>query len=176
MVFAVGMRPGQQAFVLAKYAAVELDLAEVVVLADDRREEFLTLADDFAGFSHRSARRRPRDPSWRRSPCDTARTPTGRNWPNRSLPASRRGPWSSPARPRLDRASPQAIGVAAVDFRRRRRRRANLHGAPGKQVVYLATAFAPDKGPPRTQAFIQKYRDAFKEEPDVAAALATNRC
>jgi branched-chain amino acid transport system substrate-binding protein len=172
MVFAAGMRPSQQAFVLAKYAAVELDLSEVVVLADDRREEFLALADDFCRHFavERKAKakgsatppvpvRYGKDPNWE----DLARTIAARKSARAVVFAGKARDWVE-LRRKLSASPPLIFAGDDGDA-------ANLHGAPGKQLVYLATAFAPDKGLPRTQAFIQKYRDAFKEEPDVAAAL-----
>jgi branched-chain amino acid transport system substrate-binding protein len=172
LVFAVGMRPSQQAYLLANYAAVELDLADVVVLADDRREDFLAIADAFA--RHFAEQRRPK-----------VKEPIG---PPPVMRFGKDAKWEELAKAIAARPSAKAVvfagkGRDGVELQRKLPASlpllfagddgdgANLASA-GKQVVYVATAFAPDKEAPRVQAFIQKYRDAFKEDPDVAAAIA----
>lgn len=45
-------------------------------------------------------------------------------------------------------------------------------GDLGKDPIHVATAFAADPDQPRTKEFIQRFRSAFQEEPDVHAALA----
>ncbi len=171
LVFAIGMRPVQQAFVLAQYAAVDMKLVDVVVVTDERREEFVNMADAFA---RHFADARPaqdkaaappvplrfgKDARWDElakliAPTDVVRTVVfagkARDWVElrRKLPA----------------ATPLIFAGDDGDT-------ADLQGAPGNPAIHVATAFVPDAGAPRTQAFIAKYREAFKETPDVAAAL-----
>src|SRR5207245_2426965 len=38
-----------------------------------------------------------------------------------------------------------------------------------KSLVYLVTAFTADGGPPASQEFAKKYRERFRQEPDVHA-------
>jgi branched-chain amino acid transport system substrate-binding protein len=173
MVFGVGMRPSQQAYVLAKYAAEDLDYADVVVIADERREEFLGVAEAFARHfvQQRTAKGK------------VARTPP------LALRFGKDANWDEIAKAIAARNSARAVVFAgkARDWVELRRKMpattslpllfagddgdgANLQGAT-KQNIYLATAFAPDKDAPRMQNFMQKYKDAFKEEPTVAAAL-----
>jgi branched-chain amino acid transport system substrate-binding protein len=170
-VFAVGMRPVQQANVLAQHAAVDLDLSDVVVLADERRDEFLSLADTFC--RRFAQERKPKgkssaapvpvrfgkDANW----DELAKLVAARKSARGVVFAGKARDWvelrrKMPSSPPLIFAGDDGDGV-------------NLQGTPGKQVVYLATAFAADKDAPRIQAFIQKYKEAFSEEPDVAAAL-----
>jgi len=171
MVFAVGMRPVQQANVLALHAAVELDLSEVVVLADERRDEFLALADTFCrrfaqernlkgkGSAAPVPVRFGKDANWE----ELAKLIAARKSARGVVFAGKARDWvelrrKMPASPPLIFAGDDGDG-------------GDLQGAPGKQVVYLATAFAPDKDTPRIQAFIKQYKEAYGEEPDVAAAL-----
>jgi branched-chain amino acid transport system substrate-binding protein len=172
MVFAVGMRPAQQAYVLAKYAAEELGYADVVVLADERREEFLGIAEAFARHFVQE----------RRAKVDASRAPL-------TLRFGKDANWEELAKTMAAPSSARAVVFAgqAQDWLELRRKMpvalslpllfagddgdaANLHGTT-KQTIYLATAFAADRDAPRMQVFIQKYKDAFKEQPTVAAAL-----
>jgi branched-chain amino acid transport system substrate-binding protein len=173
MVFAVGMRPAQQAFVLAKYAAEELGYADVVVLADERREEFLGIAEAFARHFVQE----------RRAKGDGSRSPPV------TLRFGKNANWEELAKTIAARSSARAVVFAgkAQDWVELRRKMPAALALPllfagddgdginlpsgTKQTIYLATAFAADKDAPRSQVFIQKYKDAFKEEPTVAAAL-----
>lgn len=174
MVFAVGMRPSQQAYVLAKYAAEELDYADVVLVADERREEFLGVAEAFARHfvQARTAKGKPA-----RTPPLTLRFGKDANWEElaetiASRTSARGVAFAGKARDwvELRRKMPSTLALPLL-FAGDDGDGANLQGA-AKQTIYLATAFAPDKEAPRMQVFIHKYKDAFKEEPTVAAALA----
>jgi branched-chain amino acid transport system substrate-binding protein len=173
MVFAVGMRPSQQAFALARCAALELRTRDVVVLADQRREEFLALADAFGRYYNDASRNQP-------VPVVTNVTMTR---------FGSDAKWEELAKQIVERKSLGAVLFAGsardwLEIRRKQKMAlpllfagsdgdvANLEGADAPETIYHATAFAPDKDAPESQVFIQKYRDAFKEEPDVAAALA----
>lgn len=167
LVFAIGMRPAQQAFVLAKYATEDLKLADVMILADDRRDEFVNVADVFARQFAQMRQAKA------------------------AVPVVRFGKdakWEELAKRIVERKALGAVFFAgtAHDWRELRRGQpiaaplifagddgdaANLEPEAGKETIYAATAFAADPAAPRTQAFFQKYRGGFKEEPDVAAAL-----
>src|SRR5579864_3260888 len=173
LVFAVGMRRSQQAAILAQYAADELDLGEIVAVADERRDDFLAVADAFG----------------RRFALERRAQGKGSGPPHAVIRFGKDAKWEEIAKTLAARKSVKAVLFAgsARDWVELRGKMAwspslifagedgdapNLHDAPGKQTVYLASAFAPDRDAPRVQAFIEKYREAFKEEPDVAAALA----
>jgi ABC-type branched-subunit amino acid transport system substrate-binding protein len=169
MTFAVGMRPGQQAFILAKHAAEDADLADVLILADERREDFVAAADAFArSFIH-------------------ARQEQGKKATAMPVRFGKDAKWDELAKLIVERKSLGAVFFAgkARDWIELRRARdlpipllfagedgdaAGLQDG-GHETIYLATAFAPDKGAPRAEAFIRKYQEGFKEPPDVAAAL-----
>ena len=173
MVFAVGMRPGQQAFVLAKYIGEELPLRDVVVLADDRREDFLAVADAFSRYFVDTRRNRPKAAP---AALTTIRFGKDANWDDLAkLIAERKSieavVFAGKARDWLEIRRKQALAVPLV-FAGDDGEVVNLLGADAEKTIYHATAFAPDKDAPDGQVFIHKYREAFKEEPDVAAALA----
>jgi branched-chain amino acid transport system substrate-binding protein len=170
MTFAIGMRPAQQAFILAKHAADDMRLDDVVLLADERREELVALADafarKFAGARHAKGRvvsppvplRFGNDAKWE----DLAKT-IARRETKTIVFAGRARDWAE-----LRSKLPFAVTLL---FAGDDGEAADLQGATGKAPIYLATAFAPDPGAPRMHAFIQEYHDGFKVEPDVAAAL-----
>jgi branched-chain amino acid transport system substrate-binding protein len=170
LVFAIGMRPAQQAFVLARYAAEDLKIADVMIVTDERREELVSVADAFA---------RQFAQAWQ-AMAKTAKTTTVRY--------NKDAKWDEVAARIVERKSAGAVvfAGAARDWLELRRKQAitvpllfagedsdaaNLEPGAVKETVYHATAFAPDPDAPRTQAFIRKYRDGFKEDPDLAAAL-----
>lgn len=174
MVFAIGMRPSQQAAVLARYAATELDLAGVIVLADERRDEYLALADDFGrAFAQERTKKTKaqagpvapirfgKDANW----ADLARQIGARKTAQAVVFAGRARDWLEVRRKLRGPALPLIFAGDDGDV-------AGLQGAPGKQTVYFATAFVADPDTPGTQSFIRHYREAFgPEPPDVAAAL-----
>src|SRR5437899_1151303 len=161
MVFAVGMRPGQQAFVLGKHVAEELPLRDVVVLADDRREDFLAAADAFSRYFVDARRNLPKA-----APAAPTTIRFGKD-----------AKWEELAKRIVERKSLGAVVFAgkARDWLEIRQSQpltvplifagddgdvANLLGADAEKTIYHATAFAPDKDAASGQAFIQKYREA----------------
>jgi branched-chain amino acid transport system substrate-binding protein len=48
----------------------------------------------------------------------------------------------------------------------------SLQAVPSAQVIYLATAFAPEAPDEAVKKFVQKFQERFQEVPDVHAALA----
>jgi branched-chain amino acid transport system substrate-binding protein len=174
MVFAVGMRPAQQACVLAKYAAGELDYTDVVVVADDRREEFLGVAEAFA---RHFVRERTAKGKTAQAPPVTVRFGKDANWEElaetiAACKSARALLFAGNARDWVElRRKMSASYSLPLIFAGDDGDGANLRGATPMQTIYLASAFAADRDAPRMQSFIQKYREAFKEEPTVAAAL-----
>ena len=170
LVFALGMRPAQQAFMLAKYLAEESEAREIVILADERREEFLIVAEALARQLQQ---------------CASAQ---GKKVAVHSVRFGKDAKWDELAKLIVERRSLGGVIFAgqARDWVELRRKQtlaiplifagddgdvANLQGGAGKETIYFATAFTPDREAPRIQTFLQNYRDAYKEEPDVAAAL-----
>jgi branched-chain amino acid transport system substrate-binding protein len=169
MVFALGMRPTQQGTILAKYIADDTSFREIIVFTDERREDFLTVADAFAR--------------------QFAEARKGHGKPAVTVPVrfGKDAKWDELAALITQRRTLSAVffaGSARDWLELRRKQTAPLPlifagddgdsvglDPAGKEPIYVATAFARDKDAPRQQAFIQKYREAFKEEPDVAAAL-----
>ena len=166
-VFAIGMRPAQQAFVLAKYAAEDLKLGQVVMLADERREEFVGVADAFGrhltqlrpGKAKTRLIRFGKDAKW----DELAKQLGEQKLSGAVLFAGTARDWQE-----LRRI--QAITVPLL-FAGDDGDAANLEPGAAGEAIYFATAFAADPAAPRTQAFIKKYQEGFKAEPDVAAAL-----
>jgi branched-chain amino acid transport system substrate-binding protein len=171
MVFAIGMRPSQQAFVLARTAAEELKVREVIVFADERRDEFLAVADAFARFLSDASRDQPKPVV---SNVTKARFGADAKWDDlaKRIDESKAGAvlFAGKARDWLEirRRTPVAVPLL---FAGDDGDAAHLRDGDGKETIYYATAFTADTDAPDGLAYIQKYRDAFKEEPDVAAAL-----
>jgi branched-chain amino acid transport system substrate-binding protein len=170
LVFAIGMRPAQQAFVLAKYAAEDLKIADVTIVIDERREAFASVADAFA-----------------RQFAQTCQA-MGKTATTTPVRYGKDAKWEDLAARIVERKSAGAVvfAGAARDWPELRRKQAitvpllfagedgdvaNLEPGAAKETIYHATAFAPDADAPHAQAFIRKYREGFKEDPDVAAAL-----
>ncbi len=169
LVFAAGMRPVKQAAALARYAAEEMNLVDVLVLIDERRDEFIAVAD---GFARQFARLR--QAQGKRGSAAPVRFGKDARWDELGqLIAKRKGlsavVFAGRARDWVELRRARAVTVPLL-FAGDDVDAAGLQPV-GKEVIYVATAFAPDKDAPRGAAFIQKYREAFKEEPDVAAAL-----
>jgi branched-chain amino acid transport system substrate-binding protein len=171
-VFAIGMRPAPQAFILAKYAAEDLNLDDVAVFVDERREEFVALADAFARQFAEARRSKGRVAA----PPVPIRFGDKADWAELAkrmatpAAAAKAVLFAGKARDcvELRRKLPFAT---AVIFAGDDGDTAELQGTSGMSAVYLATAFAPDAAAPRQQAFMRQYRDAFHAEAEVPAAL-----
>jgi ABC-type branched-subunit amino acid transport system substrate-binding protein len=171
MVFAIGMRPAQQAFVLAK--ALPENVRDVAVVADERRDDFVRVADAFGRqlTELREAQKKPiavlplrygKDAKWDELAQAIAK--------RKSLGAV---VFAGAARDWQDLRRRQTLSVPLV-FAGDDADTVTLQGGTSKEIIYLATVFAADKDAPRAQAFRQQYRDAFQEEPSAAAALASD--
>jgi branched-chain amino acid transport system substrate-binding protein len=167
LVFTLGMRPAQQASVLARYAAEDLRLSQIVIMADERRDELVNVADafgrDFADLRHGKAK------------TESLRFGNDVKWDDLAKRIAAQKPiqavfFAGSARDWLELRRAQTFDVPVL-FAGADGDAANLAAGDGQETIYYATAFAADPAAPRTQAFIQRYRDSFKEEPNVTAAL-----
>ena len=167
MTFYLGMAPRRQGEVLARYVALELKRERVLLLEDERREASAPLAEAFAqeyaavrkGGEPPTVQRFGKEADWdklaRRAEKEKPQVLVfaGRARDLRDLRAALNRPW-----PVLVFAGDDG------DWQ-------GLEAGPAGESVYLATVFAPDARAERAQEFVQQYREAFKAEPDVAAAL-----
>jgi branched-chain amino acid transport system substrate-binding protein len=172
LVFFVGLPSIFQGQVLARFAVENLQATRTVVMADERREDALALAEAFT--------RELRQAAAKQNPKHPANVVTWRF--GKDLPVS---DWTK----RLGQEKPQAllwVGEARDLIRVKRELQFTgpvLFGGDegaGRQFLdsgeatgtYLVTAFVNDLDLPRTKEFIAGYRKAYNEDPDVHAALA----
>jgi len=174
LAFLTGLSPGFQGQVLARFAAQDRAATTAAVLADERREDALQLAEAFVrAFPAAVHKQQP-----------MARVPQPAVW--RYGKSSRIEELAA----RVHEGKPDVLLVAgsAVDLRDllavlRQPGLPVLWGrADGESVppadslvsnpVFQTTAFVSDADTPRAKAFLENYRKAFSEEPDVDAALA----
>jgi branched-chain amino acid transport system substrate-binding protein len=167
MTFFLGMAPRRQGEVLARYVVQELTCERVLLLEDERRETSALLSEAFLqeyaavrkGDRATVVQRFGKEASWdklaQRAEQEKAQVLVfaGRARDLRDLRAALKRPW-----PVLVFAGDDG------DWQ-------GLEAGPGGDSVYLATVFAPDAKAERAHEFVQQYREAFKAEPDVAAAL-----
>jgi branched-chain amino acid transport system substrate-binding protein len=174
LVFLTGLSPGFQGEVLARFAAQDLAATTAVVLADERQEAAVTLGEVFV----------------REFPIAVGKQPAKTAVPRVIL------------RRFSEDAKPVEIALAVFEAKAGvlviAGRVASDHdlvailnpsGPPlllagtGRAAaiqtkgilsnpVYATTAFAGDVDTPQARAFIEQYRKAFSEAPDVPAALA----
>ncbi len=168
--FCIGMQPGQQAAALARYVTEDGKHSRVTLVVDEQRDESPRFTEPFeravrAVFAARKEEPRigtirfGKEPKW----ADVTKT--------------------------IEKADPQAIVFVgkAADARELRKALgarkptfvfagddgdfAALEAGPGSETVVLATAFIVDAESPRTQQFAARYKEVFKSEPTVHAAL-----
>jgi branched-chain amino acid transport system substrate-binding protein len=175
LVFCTGLAPTRRGTVLARFAADELKAVSAAVVVDERRDEYVRLAEAFArAFPAALAKKQPKAPS-------------------ATVPLVRFGAEADfmevAQRLRKDRPALLLFAGAPADLRRLREELGDavpplLFGGDegslralreqGEAVtrLYLVTAFAADADVPRTQEFVKQFKATFETEPDVHAALA----
>jgi len=167
LVFGIGAPLADEAYALARFAVFEKDARSAAILVDERREEARALADAFADEFQKAA-----------------------------LEKHGKDSVTKPERISLDKepdwkALEQRLGVlknsvvlfagSSQDFGDWRK------GSSVEQLVlfggdvtslratvpaFVVSAFAVHKELPKTETFAKKFRETFKEEPTVHAALA----
>jgi branched-chain amino acid transport system substrate-binding protein len=160
----VGFTATAQGHALAKLAAEALGVDRVLVAVDRRRDTAPAVAD---AFTTAFARHKPKAP-----PPTLVRFDKDVDW----LAFAKH----------FDAARPQALVFVGTGDDLRAFRAKHTGPAmclfagddgdvpafePDRPPIHFATAFAPDPDAPAAQAFVKKYEAAFKEAPDVAAAL-----
>ncbi len=139
------MRPAQQGFVLAKYAAEDLKLTHVLILADEQQAEFIHGADAFArqfaqmrdGKGKTESMRFGKDVKW----DELAKRLVARQPFGALLFAGTARDWLE-----LRRAHRFTVPVL---FAGDDSDAANLEPDAGSEPIYCATAFAADPAAPR---------------------------
>ena len=168
LVFASGMSLAAQAHALARFAVEEKDIRTIVILADETREQARRSADAFdLQFQKAFAAKHPKE-----SVAKPTRLTFGKQRTIADLAAQ------------VD-AKSQAVMLAGTNADLSQWRKARpkddrivLFGGEDGSLreagpnIYAASAFALDKASPKTVDFARQYREAFKEEADVHAALA----
>ncbi len=165
-----GLTPGAEALALARYAVEEKGVKTMALFADERRENSRAVAESFEReFLTASADKFPKEK------VEKPRTQLfGKDVKVAELAKA------------LDPAKTHAVlfAGAASDFEEWRKAlpaskvlvfyagEEAAVAASGSDAPYVATVFALDKERPKTVEFAQRFRDAFKEEPDSRAALA----
>jgi branched-chain amino acid transport system substrate-binding protein len=174
MVFVTGLSPARQGRLLARFVVEKLQATRAAVLADGAQDSSVNLAEEFArAFQAAAAKKGPKAPG--------VRPPVLRYGKELKLPELAK---------RIQEDKPAVVLLAGslTDLGQLRRELGAkappllfggddgslkaVQEAGGKGAVYLMTAFVTDADVPRAQEFAKKYREAFKEEPDVHAALA----
>jgi branched-chain amino acid transport system substrate-binding protein len=172
-VFSTGLAPGHQAALLARYAAVHLEVRRLAIVVDERGEEYLLVADQSGrAFTEAVVKK---DGKSEAAPL--------------SLRFGKDAKFEELAQ-RLEEHKPQAIvlAMAPTDLahlvRHLKEPRAKLlfagpagslavlQAVPEADGLYLTTAYVSDADTPLNQAFVKKFREAYSEAPDVHAALA----
>ncbi len=173
-VFCTGLSPAYRGTVLARFAVEELQARHAVVLADGEREEHTLLAEAFARAFPSAVKKKD-------DKASVARPPVVRYTKEVSF-RDLIGLLKS------DHKSVVLLAGPAGDLRRLRKELTDpkllvLFGGPegnlqalaeetGPEPAWLATAFAVDLDEARTRAFVKEYRELYKDDPDVDAALA----
>jgi branched-chain amino acid transport system substrate-binding protein len=169
-VFATGMAPAAQGQALARFAVLEKDVKRMAVLVDERREQALALAEAF----EQAARQAYEEKHGKAEFTKPERLNFGKD-----VDFGRLGERLSQLR--LDGV---LFAGSAQDYKVWRKTLpapayqlffGGEDGAlteDGPTAAYLASAFAVDKELPQTVAFARQYREAYKEDPGVHAALA----
>ncbi|HMF19724.1 MAG TPA: ABC transporter substrate-binding protein [Gemmataceae bacterium] len=171
LVFLTGLSPAFQGQVLARYAGEKAGPVQVVILADERREDALALADAFARAFPKSVKdakkQIPRPITWRYgkekdSMPDLSKRLVAEK-PSAILVA---GSSADLLQLRKD-FPPSALALFGGD----NPPRSMLDSADSDGVV-LAVPFVADADTPLAKEFVANYRKAFNEDPDNSAALA----
>ncbi len=173
-VFTAGLPAAVQGKLLGRFAADRLKASRPLALADQTRDDSVTLAEAFA--REFQAARAKKDAKEARTPPAVLRY--GKEVKLADL-VKRIAP---------DKADAILLAGSLADLRQLRldlgeKAPALLFGgedgaakalqeAGGKGAVYLVTAWAAEADAPRAQEFVKKYREAFSEPPDVHAAVA----
>jgi branched-chain amino acid transport system substrate-binding protein len=191
-VFCTGLSPAYRGIVLARFAADELDARHAVVLADPEREEHTLLAEAFAQEFPSAVKKKDAKPTPLTLPSPPSEGGEGRVRGVARPPVVR---YSKEASFRDlvgllkdDRKSVVLLAGPAGDLRRLRKELTDskllvLFGGPEDSLralteqtesgaVWVATAFAADLDEARARAFVKEYRELYKDDPDVDAALA----
>ena len=171
LVFLTGLSPAFEGQVLAQFAGEQWGPVKVVILADERREESLALADAFARAFPKAGKDAktpiPRPLIWRygkdKDPLPELSKRLKAEKPDAILVA---GASADLLKIRKDFPAPATVlyagdhpGKALLD-------------SPDSDGVYLATGFVSDADVPLAKEFVANYRKAFSEDPDALAALA----
>ncbi|HWY85198.1 MAG TPA: ABC transporter substrate-binding protein [Gemmataceae bacterium] len=170
LTFGIGIAPAAQAHALARFAALDQGVRSMAIVMDDRREESRALAEAFEIEFHKALEEKHAG----EKSAKPERVVFGKD-ANFSALAQR-----------MDAAKVQGVLFAgsAQDFEQWCSALSSAEfliffggedgtvREPRLQSAFLTSAFAVDKELPKTGAFVQRFREAFKEEPDVHAALA----
>ena len=174
----LGMSPERQGVVLAKTVAEDEKASRIVVLMDERRAESTAFSESFQKTLEEArkqtkgvppvilALRFGKDAKW----SDLVER-IGTHDPDAVVFAGNVqdfNSWHKVYRRELFRNQPTQIVYAGADGDHRL---FDLEGDE-KTAVLLATAFYADPGAEKITAFMKAYREAFKTEADVHAALA----
>jgi branched-chain amino acid transport system substrate-binding protein len=171
MVFLTGLSPAFQGRTLARYAGEKAGPVQVVILADERREDALALADAFARAFPKSVKNAkaqvPRPITWRygkeKDPLPDLNKRLAAEKPGVILVAG-----SGADLLQFRKNFPAS---ALVLFGGDNPGRAVLDSADSDGVI-LAVPFVVDADVPLAKEFVASYRKAFNEDPDSSAALA----
>ena len=170
LAFSTGISVSFQANALARFAVEEKNIGNIVILVDETREQARALADAFENqFKKLFAEKHPKE---------AAQEP-------KRLLFGKELKIAEVAARSIDAKETQCVVFTgtAEDFAqwsKAQRRDALLVLYAGEDGAlsdaplntYMASAFATQKELPKTVDFARQYREAFKEEPDVHAALA----
>jgi branched-chain amino acid transport system substrate-binding protein len=175
LVFLSGLSPVFQGQVLARFAAQDLKATTAGVIADERRDDAVTLAEAFihsfqaSGAREPSAATAPRPVLWRFGKSSRPDELAARMRESKFTFLLFAGD-ASDLRDFLAKWNPPAMPVlwAGDDVA------ASSLASMANQALYHVTAFTSDADTPLTKAFVEQYRKTFNEEPDSFAALAND--
>jgi branched-chain amino acid transport system substrate-binding protein len=176
-VFFTGLSPSYRGQVLARFAAQKLEASAVAVLADERREEYVALAEAFAReFPAAFARKSPKGKPTLAGPWRFGKDAKFPDLARRVKEEKPRallfaGKVNDLAELLRDLAEERQAGLPVLFGGDEGSLRELLAERATRGGVYLATAFVGDAGD-QAREFVKKYQAAYSEEPDVFAALA----
>ena len=168
--FCIGMQPAQQASVLARFIAEELQQSRIAIVVDEQREESPRFTEPFEK-ALRAAHMTKKD-DLRLATFRVGKEP---KWAELSAEVNAVEPkllvFVGKAKDARDFRKAFGAKKAAFVFAGDDGDFTPLEAGTGAEAVHLATAFVVDAESPKAQRFAARYKEAFKAEPTVHAAL-----
>ena len=170
LVFSIGMTPALQAEALARFAVEEKSVKTWLFFVDERSEGARILAEEFERALHKSFQDKfPKETYQKPETVRFGKDPKWSELVARLAPGQVQAAFFAGSATDFQEWSKAMNPTDALIFY------GSEHGVARQREMHnaiFASPFAVDKELPRSVAFAQKFREAFKDEPDAHAALA----